>query len=184
MWPVYSEPYWLWAGLAGMALPVLLACLLPFPFWQQLRRVWSSPATTAPADNRLVLPPFTHLILALLLAGLWFQAIPEFGFGLALCLFLAFPLAHWVDHFGEQRLSKLGFPAHPEQTLAGHLALIVASTIILTWSLHVYHGTEWRALLIATLLAAMAGSATYALVPGRWNMPACMLTMGAVMWAL
>ena len=185
MWPVYSEPDWLWLGLAGVATPPLLAATLHIPFWEQLRLVWATPApATYVGSKPLELPPFTHFILAIFIAGLWFQNIPEFGFGLALCQCLAFPLAQQIDHFGSERLGRLGFPAHPEQTLAGHLGFVVACTILLTWALHVYHSTGWQSLFIATLLAAMVGSAARALIPDQWNKPAAMLAMGTVMWLL
>jgi len=185
MWPVYSEADWLWLGLACVATPPLLAATLHLPFWEQLRLVWTAPApATFVGSKPLALPPFTHFILALFFAGLWFQNIPEFGFGLALCLCLAFPLASQIDHFGGKRFGKLGFPAHPEQTLAGQLVFVIACTIVLTWALHVYHATDWQSLFIATLLAAMVGSAARALIPDQWNKPAAMLAMGVVMWAL
>ena len=184
MWPVYSDTRWLWAGLIGFAMPSLLACLLRVPFWQHLRVVWTAPAFESRVRNNIDLPPLTHLITAIFIAGTWFQTIPEFGFGLALCLSLAFPAAHWVDQLGRHKLKKLGFPAHPEQTLAGHLVLIITCTGLLCWSLNVYHGTDWQALFVATLIAGMAASATRALIPGHWNSPAAMLSMGFVMWAL
>ena len=184
MWPVYTDARWLWVGLAGFAIPGLFACLLRSPFWQHLRVVWTAPAIDPLIRNNIDLPPLTHLITAIFIAGAWFQTIPEFGFGLALCLSLAFPAAHWVDQLGRRQFKTLGFPAHPEQTLAGHLALILVCTGLLCWSLNVYHGTDWQALLIATLIAGMAASATRALIPGQWNTPAAMLTMGFVMWVL
>ncbi|MDX8406616.1 MAG: hypothetical protein R8K50_10780, partial [Mariprofundus sp.] len=81
-------------------------------------------------------------------------------------------------------LLKLGFPAHPGQTLAGHLLLIISTIVVLCWSLHVYHGTNWQPLFIATLITGLTGSATRALIPGQWNTPAAMLSMGYVMWVL
>ena len=184
MWPVYADARWLWVGLAGFAVPGLFAYLLRFPFWQHLRMVWTPPPFEPQIRSNIDLPPLTHLITAIFIAGAWFQTIPEFGFGLALCLSLAFPAAHWVDQLGRNTFRKLGFPAHPDQTLAGHIALILACTGLLCWSLNVYHGTDWKALFIATLIAGMAASATRALIPGQWNTPAAMLTMGFVMWAL
>jgi hypothetical protein len=184
MWPVYTDARWLWVGLIGFAVPSMLACLLNFPFWQHLRVVWTAPAIDSPIRNNIDLPPLTHLITAILIAGAWFQTIPEFGFGLALCLSLAFPAAHWVDQLGQHKFRKLGFPTHPEQTLAGHLTLIFACTGLLCWSLNVYHGTNWQTLFIATLITGMAASATRALTPGQWYTPAAMLTMGFVMWVL
>ena len=188
MWPVYVDKNWLWGGLAALILSALLASLSNSPFWRQLRTAWSEPSENAALKIHpsLQLPPLTHQIAALAIAGLWFTHIPEFGFGLALCLCLAFPAAFWVDHLGtgQTTLLQLRFPAHPEQTLAGHLLLIVCCTALLSWSLHVYHGTAWTSLLIATLIPAITASAVRALIPGQWNAPAAMLVMGFVMWLL
>jgi len=188
MWPVYIDARWLWSGMAALILPAMLSIMLKAPFWQHLRLTWSSHRMNAELGIYPTLPllPLTHLLTALLIAILWFQHIPEFGFGLALCLCLAFPAAYWVDHLGLRKpgFVTLGFPAHPEQTLAGHLVLIATSTALLCWSLHVYHGTDWQSLLIATLIASLTASATRALMPGQWNTPAAMLSMGFVMWLL
>ncbi|ATX82415.1 hypothetical protein Ga0123462_1556 [Mariprofundus ferrinatatus] len=190
MWPVYTDSRWLWIGVALLALLSLAAVTVNSPFWQHLRAAW----TWSPdADDlgmdiyfRPNLPPLTQAIASIFIAALWFQAIPEFGFGLALCFCLAFPAAALIDRFGSVKFNfrRLGFPAHPSQTLAGHLILIAACTILLCWSLHVYHGTDWQILFIATLIAAMTTSASRAVVPGRWNAPAAMFTTGAVMWLL
>jgi len=188
MWPVYIDAHWLWSGIAALMLPAMLAMALKSPFWQHLRMAWSTHRMNAEPGIYPVIPllPLTHFLTALLIAGIWFQHIPEFGFGLALCLCLAFPAAYWIDQLGKHKPAfvKLGFPAHPEQTLAGHLTLIALSTALLCWSLHVYHGTDWQSLLIATLIAAMTASVTRALMPGHWNAPAAMLSMGFVMWLL
>jgi len=100
-------------------------------------------------------------------------------------LCVAFPAAYWVDEISQRYgFLILKFPAHPKQTLASHLLLMMVSTLLLCWSLNVYHGTDWQLLFIATLLAASAASACRALVPGQWNAPAAMLSMGLVMWVL
>jgi len=188
MWPVYVDARWLWIGMAALMFPPVLSCLLTSPFWQQLRTAWST--QTIDPELRmypvLPLPPMTHFLTALFITGVWFQHIPEFGFGLALCLCLVFRSVDLIDQLAVNKFSflKLGFPAHPEQTLASHLVLIVMCTILLCWSLHVFHGTDWQALLIATLITALTASATRALVPGQWNAPAAMLSMGFVMWLL
>ena len=185
MWPVYVDKRWLWSELLLLFVLAILCSQLRSPFWQQLRQIWSAgfnhPAP--PMHARIPLLPLTHLLLGLGISGLWFQYIPEFGFGLALCLCLAFPAAFWVDHpaIHRQKLLRLGFPAHPEQTLGSHLVLIIASTALLSWSLHVYHGTAWQSLFIATLITALVASLCRALVPGQWNMPAAILSMGFVM---
>jgi len=188
MWPVYIDASWLWVGLGSLLAFSLTAMSLKKPFFQHLRVAWSPLVDNQNPGlkQRPLLMPLTHTMTALLIAGLWFQAIPEFGFGLALCFCIAFPAAYWVDQIASRRFNHrtLGFPAHPEQTLAGHITLIVASTALLCWALHVYHGTAWQALLIATLIAALMTSATRALFPGRWNGAAAMLSTGFVMWLL
>jgi len=188
MWPVYTHGRWLWPGIVILCLFSLAAVTLKKPFWQHLRIAWSPKANEDGIDiyYRPSLPPLTHTIAALTVAALWFQTIPEFGFGLALCFCLAFPAAYWIDQLCILKFNsrKLGFPAHPDQTLAGQLVLIISCTALLCWGLHVYHGTDWRALIIATLIAAMAASATRAVVPGGWNIPAAMATAGGVMWLL
>jgi len=188
MWPVYVDARWLWVGILALFISSLLAYSYRKPFWKQLRVAWSmQPADDKPPiySNPKTLP-LMHTMLALAIAGLWFQTIPEFGFGLALCICLAFPAAHWIDHLGKLKFGflKLRFPAHPEQTLAGHLVLIGSSTLLLCWSLHVYHGTDWQTLFIATLIASMAASVTRAIIPGQWNVPASMLSVGFSMWLL
>lgn len=188
MWPVYIEPHWLWVGVIALFIPGLLAFSYQKTFWQHLRIAWSpqydSNKPTIYSKPKLL--PLGQTITALAIAGLWFQAIPEFGFGLALCICLAFPAAHWVDYLGKVKFGflKLGFPAHPEQTLAGHLTLIAVSTALLCWSLHVYHGTDWQTLFIATLIASMTASVARALIPGQWNVPAAILCIGSSMWVL
>ena len=188
MWPVYNDVRWLWLGVAALILLGLAAISLKAPFWQHLRLAWSPKADDVDIDiyYRPNLPPLTHSIVAIFIVTLWFQTIPEFGFGLALCFCLAFPAANQVDRLSRLKFKfrRLGFPAHPDQTLAGHLILIAACTLLLCWGLHVYHGTDWRILFIATLIAAMTASATRAVIPGRWNIPAAMATTGAVMWLL
>jgi len=181
MWPVYIDSHWLWLGIALFILLTVLARFLPHPFMKRLRLAWT-PVTDDPTfENTSSLLPMFHFSLALLIAGIWFHTIPEFGFGLALTLCLAMPLAHWLDRMGHL---KLGFPAHPEQTLAGHIAFILAAALLLCWALHTYHGTPWQPLLIATLIAAMIGSASRAIIPGEWYRPFAMLSMGLTMWLL
>jgi len=188
MWPVYSDSRSLWIGLVALIFTSALTASLNAPFWQHLRLAWT--AKPLEVEMRIyqgiVLPPLAYPIMTLFIASIWFRNIPEFGFGLALCLCLAFPAAYWTDHLGQRipRMLKLGFPAHPEQTLAGHLVLIIICIVLLCWSLHIYHGTDWQALFIATLITALTGSATRALIPGQWYAPTAVLSMGFVMWVL
>jgi len=186
MWPVYADARWLGVGLLMLLVLMLLAALLKTPFWQHLRVAWGSESSDLQHNHpRISVLPQLPLLLALFIASAWFQSIPEFGFGLALCLCVAFPAAYWVDEISQRYgFLILKFPAHPKQTLAGHLLLMMVSTVLLCWSLNVYHGTDWQLLFIATLIAAAAASACRALVPGQWNAPAAMLSMGLVMWVL
>lgn len=188
MWPVYVDKQWLWLPLLFLGLLTLLSMLLKGETFKLLATAWqplSLRRSFAPAQSARPLP-LLPLQCALWVAGGWFFYIPEFGFGVALCLCFAFPLANVVDHFGGRTLGlvKLGFPTHPDQTLGGHLVFIVIATAILCWSLHVYHGTAWQLLFIATLITGMLASATRAIIPGQWNMPAAMAGMGAAMWVL
>ncbi len=187
MWPVYVDLRWLGMGLLALLSLTVLAIMLKSPFWRHLRIAWDAQIPTLKEDMhpRITLLPQLHLLIAIFIAGAWFQAIPEFGFGLALCLCVAFPAAFWADHFSKRYgFLILKFPAHPEQTLAGHLVLMIVCTILLCWSLHVYHGTDWQLLFIATLIASAAASVARALVPGQWNGPVAMLSVGFVMWVL
>jgi len=188
MWPVYRDSRSLWVGLMELLLPSVLAVTLSSPFWRHLRLAWTAKSsdTDLKIYQGIQLPPLIHPVLAFFIAIVWFRSIPEFGFGLALCLCLAFPAAYWIDRPGQHmpRFLRLGFPAHPEQTLAGHLALIIISIVLLCWALHIYHGTNWQVLFIATLITGLTASATRALIPGQWNAPAAMLSMGFVMWVL
>jgi len=187
-WPVYIDKRWLWVPLIILALTCILAYALRTIFWQQLTIAWQPErADKIQSDQQqAMLPPLLPLQFALAIAGLWFQYIPEFGFGLALCLCIAFPIADAVDRFGGTQLGfvHLGFPAHPLQTLGGHLLLISLATVILCWALHVYHGTAWQSLFIATLITGLVASGTRAIIPGQWNLPASMVSMGLVMWML
>jgi len=181
LWPVYNDSRWLWLAWSAFILITILARFYAHPFWKQLRIAWTARTDDPTYQNTSNLLPMFHLSLALFVAGFWFQAIPEFGFGLALCLCLAMPAAYWLDR--TEHL-KLGFPAHPEQTLAGHIVFIIASALLLCWALHVYHGTPWQPLLIATVITAMVGSSIRAISPGEWHLPATMLGMGVTMWLL
>ncbi|HXH64103.1 MAG TPA: hypothetical protein VNH42_01180 [Mariprofundaceae bacterium] len=183
MWPIYHDPRWIWAGIGMLACFVLLPLLLRRPFWRDLRRAWAAPPS--PVDYRLKKPtpfwPLAFFVATLGIAAGLFQSIPEFGLGIALTVCLAQPAASWLDHFG---FLALGFPAHPQQTLPGHLLLVLAAAGLCSWSVHVYHGIDWQPLLMATSVAGIAASVARALVPGSWNQPAAAAAMGVVLWLL
>ncbi|MDX8402646.1 MAG: hypothetical protein R8K47_08450 [Mariprofundaceae bacterium] len=168
-WPVHADLRWLWVGLVALALPSLLARFAPHPFWRQLRAVWTPP--DAPRWE----PPLFPTLAGLALAAAWMNSAPEFGFGMALCATLALPAADIADRFTPWRL---GFPAHPGQTLFGHLLMILLATILLAWALRVWHHLPWSPILVPTLVAALSGSALRALAPAPWHGAAAVLAMG------
>jgi len=182
MWPVYHDPRLIWAGIGALAGIVLLSWI-PRPFWQDLRQAWTAPEPQRayPTTRSWPLWPLAFFAAALGIAAGLFQSIPEFGLGVALTVCLALPAATWLDHFG---LLSLGFPAHPQQTLPGHLTLVIAAACLCSWSVHVYHGIDWQPLLMATSVAGIAASVARALVPGGWNQPAAAAAMGLVLWLL
>jgi hypothetical protein len=183
MWPVYHDPRWIWAGIGALAALELLPLLLRRPFWRDLRRAWTAPEPqhAYPTTRTWPLWPLVFFTATLGIAAGLFQSIPEFGLGIALTVCLAQPAASWLDHFG---FLALGFPAHPQQTLPGHLILVLAAAVLCSWSVHVYHGIDWQPLLMATSVAGIAASVARALVPGGWNQPAAAAAMGVVLWLL
>lgn len=179
LWPAYENPLWISIGLALLPITALLAWQYSSqPFWRHLRMAWSEPIEGGKPPRML---PLASLLIAMAVAAWVFQRIPEFGLGLALSIFFAFPLADMLDRSGQ---IKLGFPLHPQQTLPGHLALIMAVGIMAGWGLHLYHGLDWRHILTATLLAGMAASLFRALTPQHWNLPIATIGMATVLWLL
>ncbi len=179
LWPVYADLRWLHAGLAGIALPPALAWLAarlparwPLAFWRDLHRTWATPGAPAWA------PPLFPLLAALAIAAAQAGSAPEFAFGLALAATLALPAADIADRFIP---SRAGFPAHPGQTLHGHLLFVLLAALLLAWGLHIWHRLPWTPMLAPMLIAALAGSAARALVPGIWSAPAAVLAMGVVL---
>ena len=182
LWPLYEKPMSIWAGIMVLGLPTLMAYSLKQPFWQHLRIAWSGPAPDE--SERLPLPhmwPFISLLTALVIATAFFQRAPEFGLGIGLATCLAFPAASLLDRVSHL---KLGFPIHPEQTLIGHIALIIAVSTICMWSIHIYHGIEWQRLLIATLIAGMIASVIRGFSPSMLILPLATLAMGTTLWLL
>jgi len=176
-WPVYTQTLWLWLPIGIFISTALFSHMSKRNFWQYIHTIWGGFL-----KNTHRLP--WHILsftISLAVAILFFQRIPEFGFALALTACLAFPLAELLDRIAYM---QLGFLLHPEQTLLGHLALILSSTLICAWSVHLYHGIHWQQLLIATLIAGIAASLCRALLPSNWNQPAAILTMGWILWLL
>jgi hypothetical protein len=181
LWPLYEAPGTIWAGVIILGLPTLLAYALDNPFWQQLRVVWSGPAKATDEQPLPHMWPYISLLTAIAIATAFFQRAPEFGLGIGLAACLAFPAAAIFDKLNHM---KLGFPIHPEQTLVGHIALIIGVSTICMWSIHVYHGIEWQRLLIATLIAGMIASVVRGFSPAMLTLPLATLAMGTTLWLL
>jgi len=176
-WPVYAQTLWLWLPIGILTTAALVSHVLRRPFWQYLHTIWGGFSN----QQRSLPWQLLSFALTLTIAMIFFKSIPEFGFGLALVACLAFPLATLLDRISHM---QLGFILHPEQTLLGHIALIISSAFLCAWSVHLYHGIHWQQLLIATLIAAIAASLCRALLPSNWNQPAAILTMGWILWLL
>jgi ABC-type xylose transport system permease subunit len=176
-WPVYTQAIWLWFPIGVFITLALLSYTRKRPFWQYLHAIWGGFL-----NQKHSLPwSILSFTASLAISIAFFQSIPEFGFGLALAACLAFPLATLFDRI---RHMQLGFLLHPEQTLLGHLSLIISSAFLCAWSVHLYHGVPWQQLLIATLIAGIAASLCRALLPRNWNQPAAILAMGWILWLL
>ena len=182
LWPLYENPMSIWAGVMLLGLPTLAAYSLKQPFWQHLRMAWSGPVPRG--SEEIAMPhmwPHISLLAALAIAAAFFQRAPEFGLGIGLATCLAFPAAALIDRISHL---KLGFPIHPEQTLIGHIVLIVVVSTICMWSIHIYHGIEWERLLIATLIAGMIASVVRGFSPSMLMLPLATLAMGTTLWLL
>jgi len=177
LWPAYTQIEWVGAGVLLWFGWLLWLSLAKTPFFLHLKQAWSVPGK---GDDLFLWPPLS-LALSLLVAALFFYAIPEFGLGLALCAVWLFPLADLLDRFGWM---KLQFPLHPNQTLVAHLALIVMASLLCSWSIHLYHGMSWQQLGMATGIAGIAASLVRALLPGWLNQPIAVLVIGGILWAL
>jgi hypothetical protein len=182
LWPLYEAPASIWIGIIVMGMPILIAYSSNHIFSQHLRIAWSGPIQREVQEGELPhMWPAVALITAIAIAAAFFQRAPEFGLGIGLSACLAFPAASLLDrikHF------NLGFPLHPEQTLIGHIGLIIAVSVICMWSIHIYHGIEWQRLLIATLIAGMIASVIRGFSPLMLMLPLATLAMGTTLWLL
>ena len=181
LWPLYESPGTIWAGVIILGLPTLLVYGLSNPFWQQLRVAWSGPAKASEEQPLPHMWPYISMLSAIAIATAFFQRAPEFGLGIGLAACLAFPAAAILDKLNYM---KLGFPIHPEQTLVGHIVLIIGVSTICMWSIHIYHGIEWQRLLIATLIAGMIASVVRGFSPTMLTLPLATLAMGTTLWLL
>lgn len=178
MWPLYDDPRWVWYGIFILGTPLLLCYSINRPLLRQLRIAWSG------VDKPAKLPhmwPLASLITALAICAAFFYRTPEFGLGVALSICLAFPAAKLLDYTQQFRL---GLALHPQQTLAGHLGLIVFVTLFCGWSLHVYHGILWSQVLVASTITGIVASLVRGLIPAGWNLPTAALAMGTTLWLL
>ncbi|MDQ6991121.1 MAG: hypothetical protein Q9M11_05255 [Mariprofundaceae bacterium] len=171
IWPVYSISWSIWLPIYILGIVLLLIYSIAKPFCLTMRVIWGKPYPL----------PMLSLTISLSIAMAFFQYMPEFGLALGLTLCLAFPLADLLDRIPNQ---TLGFPFHPQQTLLGHLGLLIASTFLCSWSIHLYHPMNWQLLMMATLIAAIAASLLRALCPKFWNLPLSTLAMGWILWLL
>jgi len=176
-WPIYEQQIWAWFPISLLLLLGILSSLLKQHIWQHLGHIWGQ---KDPKGKRKPWP-LLSLLAALSIALAFFQRIPEFGLGLGLTACLAFPFAQLLE---KSSYSRLHFPLHPEQSLLGHLGMMGISVLLCSWSIHLYHGIDWRQLLIATLIAAMGASIARASLPSLLHLPAAILTMGGILWLL
>ncbi len=179
LWPVYVSVAWLWVGLLMMVTVLLGAALLtPLP-WQHLRQAWAGDST----KKRTVIPypPFCLWLSLLVVALLFEQGMPEFGLGLGLVAALAFPLASLVDRLS---ICRMGLALHPEHTLAGHLALVVATAVLCAWSIHAYYGVDWYLLFPTTIMAGCMASLIRMVFPQWWNLPIAIASIAIMLWYL
>ncbi|MCF7822132.1 MAG: hypothetical protein K9M17_06815 [Mariprofundaceae bacterium] len=178
LWPLYEHPLWIWAGIILLALPLIPVFTAGTPFLQHLRIAWSG---VFHEEEPPRMWPLLSLIAALAVAAGFFQRLPEFGLGIGLTICLAFPVADLLDRSGHV---QLGFPQHPEQTLVGHIGLLISTTLLCGWSIHLYHGVEWQRLFIAMLLVGISASLSRAFLPTRIMPPLATLAMGVTLWLL
>lgn len=177
LWPAYTDTYWVGAGLLLVSGWVFWTALSKRLFFIHLKQAWSVPGQ---GDHLFLWPPMM-LIASLSIAWLFFLTMPEFGTGMALCAVWSFPLASSLDRL--ERI-PLRFPMHPDQTLPGHLTLVMSVALLCIWSIHLYHGLGWQQIWMATTMAGIAAALVWALMP-RWiNQPLAILALGGVLWAL
>lgn len=172
-WPLYTNATAILLGIGLLTLCLVLAAGIRRPWFATLKSAWSA-GTHGLLDA-------TMFTLALGIAALTNLAAPEFGFGIALTLCLGITAADLLDRAG---LLRLGMPANPDQTFAGHMVLIVSASLTCGWSLLIFHNLGWSNIIIATTLAGMAASALRALIPTPLDRPVISIAMAATLWAL
>ncbi len=177
IWPAYDSPRVVLLSLSLFIIPFLFALQKESSFARHLRLAWHTPAlqSNQPA-------PWLMLFLSLLVGSMLFYLAPELGLGLTLSMCLAWSAADSIDKTGKGM--HLGLPANLRQTLAGHLLLVLITSLICAWSLQLYHSTSWQQFFVATLIVGLTGSVIRALVTTGWNMPLSALGMSMALWLL
>jgi len=177
IWPAYTQGLWLMSGFALFLLPIIFAWRSNKAFARHIKLCWH----TTPETQRQPAPWLVYLSSLFIAAILFYQA-PELGLGVALSVCLAWPAAELLDKAGKGLL--LGFALHPNQTLFGHIILVLGASLICAWGLQLYHGVVWYQFFIATLMAGFVASAIRGLTPIGWNMPLAFLGMSLTLWVL
>jgi len=172
-WPLYSDASGILLGIGLLAICLMLAAGLQYPWAAALKSAWSTEA-----HGLLDAVMFT---VALGMTALTNMVAPEFGFGIALTLCLGMTAADLLDR---TCLLRLSLPANPEQTFPGHMALIALASLTCGWSLLIFHNLSWSNIIIATTLAGAAASAMRALTPTPLDRPAIAAAMAATLWSL
>ena len=172
-WPVYVQAESILLGICLLALCISLASTIRMPWFVTLKSCWSRPAHG--------LLDIAMFMLSLGIAALMYLAVPEFGFGIALALCMGVPAADWLDRTG---IVRLNFPSNPDQTLIGHLMLILAVALLCGWSLLIFHDLGWSHVLMATMLAGLTASVTRAMIPDPLNQPMIASVTGITLWLL
>ncbi len=177
VWPAYENTAMPLLSLSLFVLVIALSTRKNSAFSRHLRLCWH----TTPEQIRQPTPWLTLLLSLSIAASLFYQA-PELGFGVGLSLSLAWSGAEILDKLG--RGMRLGLSTNPFQTLAGHLILVLSSSVICAWALQLYHGINWQQFIVATLIAGFAASMIRALIAQGWNMPLAALGMSIILWIL
>ncbi|MDX8381263.1 MAG: hypothetical protein R8M14_04050 [Ghiorsea sp.] len=177
VWPAYQNTMMPLVSLSLFMIPMLLAWRTQSAFARHLRLCWH----TSPEQIRQP-SPWIMLILSFIISAFLFSQAPELGLGVGLSFCLAWGAAELLDKQGSGML--LGLSGNPFQTLAGHLVLLLGTSLICAWSLQLYHSIGWQQFIVATLIAGLVASMIRALIAQGWNLPLSMLGMSLTLWLL
>jgi len=180
IWPAYENTHMPLFSLSLFIFPLLFALQKDHAFARHLRLCWHMiPAQTSSHKQP---PSWSMILMSLIISAELFNLAPELGFGLGLSLCLAWSAAELIDK--SKRGLPLNLASNPTQTLAGHLVLVLSTSLLCAWSLQLYHDTDWQLFLIATLIVGCIASMTRALVVTGLNMPLATLAMAITLWLL